>query len=75
LVLTGVAEPESRRHLEDLDRLSKTAWARQRRLPREDQRHVRGGLGRKDSQWLVTAHCLREGLHVADSKNRTRDSI
>lgn len=70
LVLTALVEPESRRHLEDLGQLSAKAWARQRRLPREDQKYVRGGLPRKDSQWLVTPHCLREGLRVANSKKK-----
>jgi hypothetical protein len=68
LVLTALVEPESRRHGEGLDQLAKKAWARQRRLPRELQKYVRGGLSRKDSQWLVTAHCLREGLRLAASK-------
>jgi hypothetical protein len=75
LVLTALVEPESRRHLEDLDQLSAKAWARQGQLPREDQKYIRGGLPRKDAQWLVTAHCLREGLRVTDSKKRARDSI
>jgi hypothetical protein len=66
LVLTGLFEPASRRHLEDLDRLSEKAWARQRQLPRETREYIRGGLPRKDSQWLVSAHCLREGLRLAD---------
>jgi hypothetical protein len=71
LVLTALVEPGGRRHLEDPDQLSAKAWARQRQLPREDQKYVRGGLPRKDAQWLVTAHCLREGLRVANSKKRT----
>jgi hypothetical protein len=75
LVLTVLVEPDSRRHQEGLDQLSEKAWARQRRLPREDRKYVRGGLPRKDSQWLVTAHCLREGLRLANSKKRPRDSI
>jgi hypothetical protein len=75
LVLTALVEPGSRRHLEDLDQLSAKAWARQRQLPREEQKYVRGGLPQKDAQWLVTAHCLREGLRVADSKKSIRDSI
>jgi hypothetical protein len=75
LVLTALFEPASRRHLEDLDRLSEKAWARQRQLSREDQEYVRGGVPRRDSQWLVSAHCLHEGLRMADSKKRARDSI
>jgi hypothetical protein len=62
LVLTAWVEPHSRRHEEGLEKLSDRAWARQRQLPREYQRYVRGGLPRRDTQWLVTAHCLREGL-------------
>jgi hypothetical protein len=75
LVLTALVEPASRRYREGLDQLSEKAWARQRRLPREDQKYVRGGLPRKDSQWQVSAHCLREGLRMANSKKRARDSI
>jgi hypothetical protein len=75
LVLTALLEPESRRHLPGLDDLSHQAWARQRQLPLEDRKAIRGGLPRKDSQWLVTAHCLREGLRQGDSKKRMRDSI
>jgi hypothetical protein len=75
LVLMALVEPDSRRHSEGLDQVFKDAWARQRRLPREDQKYVRGGLPRKESQWLVTAHCLREGLRVANSKKTARDSI
>jgi hypothetical protein len=75
LVLTALVEPASRRHLEDLSQLTAKAWARQRQLPREDQKYVRGGLPRKDSQWLVSAHCLREGLRVANSKKRDQHSI
>ena len=75
LVLTAFLEPESRRHMPGLDDLSHQAWARQRQLPLEDRKAIRGGLPRKDSQWLVTAHCLREGLRQGGSKKRMRDSI
>jgi hypothetical protein len=62
LVLSALVEPHSRRHGEGLDRLAAQAWARHRQLPREVQKFVRSGLPRRDTQWLVTAHCLREGL-------------
>jgi len=79
LVLTALVEPESRRHLETPEQLStqsKEAWAAQQKLqPREDWKDVRGGLSRRDSQSLVTAHCLRQGLRAANSKKRARDSI
>jgi hypothetical protein len=61
-VLTALVEPHSRRHEDGLDPMAKKAWALQRQLPRELRKFVRGGLPRRDTQWLVTAHCLREGL-------------
>jgi hypothetical protein len=75
LVLTAVAEPNSRRHDEGLDHRSKQAWTQQRRLPAGVRRYVRGGLPLRDAQWLVTAHCLREGLRRANSKKSVPDSI
>jgi hypothetical protein len=75
LVLTALIEPESRRHMPGLDDVSQQAWARQRQLPAEQRKAIRGGLPRKDSQWLVTAHCLRQGLQHGSSKKRRRDSI
>jgi hypothetical protein len=62
LLLTALVEPRSRRDGEELERFAVQAWARQRLLPRDVQKFVRGGLPRRDTQWLVTAHCLREGL-------------
>src|SRR5262249_30188801 len=62
LVLAALVEPHSRRHQKGLDQLSNGAWARQRQLPRADKKFVRGGLPRRDTRWLVTAHCVREGL-------------
>jgi hypothetical protein len=62
LVLTALVEPHSRRHLIGLEQLSNQARARQRQVPREHQKYVRVGLPLRDTQWLVTAHCLREGL-------------
>jgi hypothetical protein len=62
LVLTALVEPHSRRHEEGLKKRSDEAWVQQRQLPPEHQKYVRGGLPRRDTQWLVTAHCLREGL-------------
>jgi hypothetical protein len=62
LLLTALVEPHARRHQDGLEQLSSQAWARQQQLPREYQKYVRGGLPRRDTQWLVTAHCLREGL-------------
>jgi hypothetical protein len=62
VVLTALVEPHSRRHEEGLKKRSDDAWVHQRQLPPEHQKYVRGGLPRRDTQWLVTAHCLREGL-------------
>jgi hypothetical protein len=62
LLLTVLVEPRSRRHGEELERFAEQAWARQRLLPPDVQKFVRGDLPRRDTQWLVTAHCLREGL-------------
>ncbi len=75
VALSALVTPESRRHRGQLDHMSKAAWAHQKRLPLEDQKYVRGGLPRRDSQWLVTPHCLREGLQRANSKKPLRDSI
>jgi len=72
LVLTALVEPDSRRHEKDLVNVSTKAWARQRQLPAEYRKFVRGGLRRKDTQWLVTHHCLREGLRRRFKKPASR---
>jgi hypothetical protein len=74
LVLAALIEPETSRHDEKLEERSKRAWERQKQLPPEERKWIRGGLRRTDSQWLVTAHCLREGLKAARSKNPVPDS-
>src|SRR5262249_43513125 len=71
LVLAALVEPHSRRHEKGLEDIAKKAWAQQRRLPRADQKHVRGGLPPRDTHWLVTDRCLREGLRRF-KKSRSR---
>jgi hypothetical protein len=62
-VLTALVEPHSRRHMEGLDRLAAKVRARHRQLSSENQKYVGAALPRRDTRWLITAHCVREALN------------
>jgi hypothetical protein len=62
LVLTALVEPQSRRHESGVERMAQKAWERQRQLPPEVRKYIRGGLSVRDTRWLVTRHCVQQGL-------------
>jgi len=61
LVLTAVAEPWSRRHDGDRDRVQRMVRAAWTRLPKQ-YRQIGAGLSQADRGWLVSEHILRKGL-------------
>jgi hypothetical protein len=66
LVLTAIIEPDSRRHDHRMDQFSRKLRGRQSELPPDVRKYLQQGLSQKDRKWLVTPHCLREGLRLAE---------